>query len=70
MYCYFVGDDKQLNPVEEDSPVFIGKPTLYDKLEQISDETVKPYFYEKLGKWVTFKPYPQVELTEIIRQGR
>jgi hypothetical protein len=20
------------------------------------------------GKWVTFKPYPQVELTEIIRQ--
>jgi ATP-dependent exoDNAse (exonuclease V) alpha subunit len=66
----FVGDDKQLNPVgEEDSPVFIGKPTLYDKLEQISDETVKPYFYEKLGKWVTFKPYPQVELTEIIRQG-
>jgi ATP-dependent exoDNAse (exonuclease V) alpha subunit len=39
----FVGDDKQLNPVgEEDSPVFIGKPTLYDKLEQISDETVKP----------------------------
>lgn len=66
----FVGDDKQLNPVgEDDSPVFLGKPTMYDKLEDIFDETVQPHFYEKLGKWVTFKPYPQVELTEIIRQG-
>jgi hypothetical protein len=66
----FVGDDKQINPVgEDDSPVFLGKPTLYDKLEYINDETALPYFYEKLNKWITFTPYPEVELTEIIRQG-
>jgi hypothetical protein len=37
---------------------------LYDKLEQISDETAFPYSMRNC-KWVTFKPYPQVELTEI-----
>ena len=66
----FVGDDKQINPVgEDDSPVFLGKPTFYTNLEDVNDESTQPYFYEKLGKWVTFKAYPEVELTEIIRQG-
>lgn len=66
----FVGDDKQINPVGEDeSPVFLGKPTMYSKLEDVHDEAVVPYYFEKIQKWVTFNPYPQVELTEIIRQG-
>lgn len=50
----FLGDDKQLNPVGElHSTVFLGKPIDWD---------------EK-GKVIKYEPYPEVELTEIVRQG-
>jgi len=76
----FVGDDKQINPVgEEESPVFWGKPKMFDTYEEASgysynsnpinnfiDGIYCPQ-YEKY--YVGFEPYPVVELTEIVRQG-
>lgn len=67
----FIGDDKQLNPVgEEDSPVFLGKPTIiprerYNKEHYPSDSIVRNYDDKNL---IVFVPYPTVELTEIVRQ--
>lgn len=70
----FVGDDKQINPVgEEDSPVFLGKPRIIDA-QFIQELELEPG--EILGKHPTdaskaviYTPYPEVELTEIVRQG-
>lgn len=50
----YIGDNKQLPPVGEiESAPFLGKPTIWDK-NGIPEA------------WI---PYPEVELTEIIRQG-
>lgn len=74
----FVGDSKQINPVGEDeSPVFWGYPILHDTVELALDATKENYpdleeFYTpKQGeKYVSFTPFPTVELTEVIRQGK
>lgn len=72
----FIGDKKQLNPVgEEESPVFLGQPNHFKTREEAQD------FYDLQDKTCTLLPtpgakgftvyvkYPEVELTEIIRQG-
>lgn len=70
----FVGDDKQINPVKEpDSTVFMGKPIKFDTQEEALDWINNREFtympVEVDDKWYAFDPYPEVELTEIIRQG-
>lgn len=76
----FVGDDKQLNPVgEQESPIFWGKPKLFDTVEEAFQYTFQHrkdtstvgevYCPEYNKKFVGFKPYPEIELTEIVRQG-
>jgi hypothetical protein len=78
----FIGDDKQLNPVgEQDSPIFWGKPKLFDTHEEAinySFTNLSPIKVGSIGeiytpqynnKFVGFKPYPEIELTEIVRQG-
>jgi exodeoxyribonuclease-5 len=78
----FVGDDKQLNPVNEaNSPVFLGTPTFFDthkKAEEfinnrgeVEFEFIMSTFKNSKNetKVVVHQPYPEVELTEIIRQG-
>lgn len=62
----FLGDDKQLRPVgEKFSSVFYGKPTLVKKQDFIKDER---FFIEQEEDIVVFDKYPEVELTEIVRQ--
>lgn len=62
----FIGDDKQLNPVGESySPVFMGKPTVCDE-----DEAIVKIHSANGENFYKFVPYPQVELTEIVRQGK
>ena len=70
----FLGDDKQINPVGEiDSTVFLGKPIKFDTKEDvitwndIHDIETEPIQVD--DKWICFEPYPEIELTEIIRQG-
>lgn len=65
----FIGDNKQLNPVgESDSPVFLGEPVLIPK--SIHNVDKYPYMFKEYDDdyMVIFKPYPEVELTEIVRQ--
>lgn len=63
----FLGDEKQLNPVgEEDSPVFVGKPTIvmkdsWDGVGIVVKENEKTIVIVK-------EQYPTLELTEIVRQ--
>lgn len=76
----FIGDNKQINPVGElESPVFLGAPTLFDTEDEAIHHTISnlpgtdrsgDIYYPKYNdQYVGFKPYPNVELTEIIRQG-
>jgi len=76
----FIGDEKQLNPVgEQDSAIFWGKPKLFDNQEEAFQYTIhnlvdipkigEIYCPEYNGRYVGFKPYPEIELTEIVRQG-
>lgn len=65
----YIGDNKQLNPVgETDSPVFLGRPVIVDK----DKYDVVPDKFDYLRKFtdfdVVFNKYPEVELTEIVRQ--
>lgn len=65
----FLGDSKQLNPVgETDSPVFLGKPFLYDKNRYESLPEGFDHLRKYPGNDVVFKSYPEIELTEIVRQ--
>jgi len=73
----FIGDDKQINPVkEEESWVFIGKPCIFPTEEEAIQYTAhnsseRIGVITKVAKgWVGFNPYPSVELTEIVRQGK
>ena len=76
----FIGDDKQLNPVKEkESPIFWGKPKLFDTHEEAFQYTLDHQLVkERIGEiytpefekqFVGFKPYPEIELEEIVRQG-
>ena len=70
----FLGDDKQIKPVKEKfSPIFKGSPRDFYSFEEAEQ-------YKKLGEgrtlirnsvknFTVYTPYPEVELTEIIRQG-
>jgi exodeoxyribonuclease-5 len=69
----FVGDHKQLNPVQEEiSPVFMGTSKTYTQ-EEYQEKGIVPgpdeILIEKEGSITVSTPYPTVELTEIIRQG-
>lgn len=71
----FIGDKKQLNPVgEKESPVFLGKPRKYETLREaemamsITPGLVGPEKVE--DAYYTYDPYPEVELTQIVRQGK
>ena len=62
-------DNKQLNPVgETDSPVFLGRPVIVDK----DTYDVVPEKFDYMRKYnnfdAVFIKYPEVELTEIVRQ--
>jgi exodeoxyribonuclease-5 len=74
----FIGDRKQLNPVgEEMSPVFLGKPNVFEEESKADEFIEKLEAADKYGntkkeidnKFFVYVPYPEVELTEIIRQG-
>jgi ATP-dependent exoDNAse (exonuclease V) alpha subunit len=70
----FLGDDKQIKPVKERfSPIFKGCPKNFNFLADAEQ-------FQKLGEnrtlvknttrsFTVYVPYPEVELTEIIRQG-
>lgn len=65
----FIGDEKQLNPVgESNSPVFLGKPVIVPNEKFNLKEY--PYVHEVYDEenTVVFIPYPEVELSEIVRQ--
>lgn len=65
----FIGDHKQLNPVgEEISTVFLGRPKLQFGDQELALEEGQTQMKEDDGTYV-YTPYPEVELTEIIRQG-
>lgn len=60
----FIGDSKQINPVGEvKSPAFLGSPK-----ESETGDYLHPHKKEEV--FIEFTPYPEVELTEIIRQGK
>ena len=71
-YCkvIFLGDDKQIFPVGEPfKSVFLGKPSFTQKplLPEslvIKEHPTNPKYF------VGFDAYPEVELTEIVRQGQ
>lgn len=72
----FIGDKKQLNPVgEEESPVFLGQPHHFDSNDEALDfynlQTRKSTIVKNLNGtgYIVYVSYPEVELTEIIRQG-
>ena len=71
----FIGDKKQLNPVgEEESPVFLGQPYNFDNeedAEAFSKSQIRKctIIKNKVTGYTLYLAYPEVELTEIIRQG-
>lgn len=71
----FIGDSKQINPVKEnDSAVFLGTPYVFgNKEEAISFSETCKYGHTIVNNSsisiTVYKKYPEVELTEIIRQG-
>ena len=72
----FIGDKKQLNPVgEEGSPVFLGEPNDFtveeEALDFFNSQKRKSTIIRKPGGqgFTVYVSYPEVELTEIIRQG-
>ena len=69
-YCkiVFIGDDKQLFPVGESyKSVFLGKPTFYTK-ENAEGLCLKAHPTDT-KTIVSFEPYQEIELTEIVRQS-
>jgi ATP-dependent exoDNAse (exonuclease V) alpha subunit len=70
-YCklIFLGDDKQLFPVGESyKSVFLGKPVIQE-VENAQGLNLFPHPTDS-SKVVSFEPYPEIELTEIVRQGQ
>ena len=71
----FIGDKKQLNPVgEEESPVFLGQPRHFDTKEDADSFAATQVRKCTIIKnedsgFTLYLAYPEVELTEIIRQG-
>ena len=64
----FIGDNQQIQPVgEADSPVFLGKPRLIPKGSSLPENHTCKRFYDEDFE-VAFLAYPEVELTEIVRQ--
>lgn len=65
----YIGDHKQLNPVgETDSPVFLGRPVIIDSDKVFALPEGYDYWRQYKDYDALFKSYPEVELTEIVRQ--